>query len=303
MLKKIAISVGDINGIGIQLALENHKKISKLCKPIYCIDSSILSIVLQKLNMKIPANFILSGSFDKTKINPGKVTKKSGKFSYDSFLHAITLAKNNTVDAICTLPINKEAWNKANINYVGHTDMLRDIFKKNAIMMLGCQKMFVALYTEHIPLKNVAEKITEKNLVNFLINFVKAIDSKNKPIAILGLNPHAGDNGVLGNEEFIIKKAIKKVEKLTNERFHLLVPDIAFTPHVRKNYKYFCALYHDQGLMPLKALHFEESINVSLNLPIKRTSVDHGTAFDIAYKKNNTLSNKSYINAITEAIK
>ena len=302
MLKKIAISLGDINGIGIQIALENHKKISKLCKPIYCINSSILSNVLKKLNMKMPADFILSGSYSKINIHPGKVKKDSGKFSYDSFLHAINLAKNNTVKAICTLPINKESWSKANINYVGHTDMLRDIFKRNSIMMIGCKEMFVALYTEHIPLRNVTEKITEKALVSFLIDFVKAIDSKNQPIAILGLNPHSGDNGVLGNEEFIIKKAIKKVQKITNEKFHLLVPDVAFTPHVRKNYKYFCAMYHDQGLIPLKALHFEESINVSLNLPIKRTSVDHGTAFDIAYKKDNSLSNKSYINAIKEAI-
>jgi len=212
------------------------------------------------------------------------------------------LAKNKEVDAICTLPINKEAWSKANISYVGHTDMLRDIFKQNAIMMLGCRKMFVALYTEHIPLKNVVSYITVNKLSNFLINFTQSIETNNKPIAVLGLNPHAGDNGVLGDEENIIKKAIKKAEKKTNKKFDLLVPDIAFTPHVRKNYKYFCAMYHDQGLGPLKALYFEESINVSLNLPIKRTSVDHGTAFNIAYKKDNKLSNKSYINAIKEAI-
>jgi len=302
MLKKIAISLGDINGIGIQLALENHKKISKLCKPIYCINEELLKLTSRKLSIKIPSDFVISGNYSKCSIYPGKVKKDSGQFSYDSFLHAISLAKENKVDAICTLPINKEAWSKANISYVGHTDMLRDIFKKDAIMMLGCQKMFVALFTEHVPLKEVISKITVKKLTNFLIHFTQSINSKKEPIAVLGLNPHAGDNGVLGDEEDIIKKAIKKAEKLTNEKFHLLVPDIAFTPHVRKNYKYFCAMYHDQGLAPLKALYFEESINVSLNLPIKRTSVDHGTAFNIAYKENNELSNKSYINAIKEAI-
>ena len=302
MLPKIAISIGDINGIGIQLALENHKKISKSCQPIYCINKKLLLKASKKLNINIPENFEISGSFQKTHVNPGKVKKDSGQFSSDSFLEAIHLAKKNKVDAICTLPINKEAWSKANIHYVGHTDMLRDIFKKNAIMMLGCEKMFVALYTEHIPLKKVVSKIKTKKLTNFLINFSKSINSNNKPIAVLGLNPHAGDNGVLGNEEDIIKKAIKKAEKITNETFHLLVPDIAFTPHVRNNYKYFCAMYHDQGLGPLKALYFHESINVSLNLPIKRTSVDHGTAFDIAYK-NIQISNKSYINAIKEALK
>jgi len=302
MLKRIAISLGDINGVGIQLALENHNKISKLCIPIYCIDKKLLNSSSKKLNIKIPSDFQIHGKYPKTRILPGKVKKDSGQFSYDSFLAAITLAKENKVDAICTLPINKEAWSKANIHYVGHTDMLRDIFKQDAIMMLGCQKMFVALYTEHIPLKKVVSKIKVKKLTNFLVNFIKSIHSNKKPIAVLGLNPHAGDNGVLGKEEDIIKKAISSAEKITKERFDLLVPDIAFTPHVRKNYKYFCAMYHDQGLAPLKALYFEESINVSLNLSIKRTSVDHGTAFDIAYKKDNNLSNKSYINAVKEAL-
>jgi 4-hydroxythreonine-4-phosphate dehydrogenase len=193
--------------------------------------------------------------------------------------------------------------------YVGHTDMLRDIFKKDAIMMLGCEKMYVALYTEHTPLKQVPKEIKTKKIIRFLIDFYKSIKSPNEKIAVLGLNPHAGDNGVLGDEEEKIKKAIKRVNKILFEKFNfkentfeLVVPDIAFTPHNRKNYRYFCAMYHDQGLAPLKALYFDESINVSLNLPIVRTSVDHGTAFDLAYKKNNQLSNLSYLNAIKKAI-
>jgi len=303
MLKTVAISIGDINGVGIQLALENHEKISKICKPIYCIDNDLLEKSVKKLSQKIPKDFILSGKYSITKINPGRVKKDAGQFSYDSFLHAINLARDKKVDAICTLPINKESWSKAGIHYVGHTDMLRDIFKTDAIMMLGCEKMYVALYTEHISLKEVHKQIKLKKLTNFLVDFTKCITSNNKSIAVLGLNPHAGDNGVLGNEEKVIKRAIKKASKITNERFDLLVPDIAFTPRVRKNYKYFCAMYHDQGLAPLKALYFDEGINISLNLPILRTSVDHGTAFDIAYKKNNKLSNKSYINAIKAAIK
>ncbi|MEA3554297.1 MAG: 4-hydroxythreonine-4-phosphate dehydrogenase [Campylobacterota bacterium] len=300
-LKKIAISIGDINGVGLQLALENHKKIKKLCNPIYCIDKKTLKKGSEKLGLAIPKSFKIYGKYKSTKIKAGVVSKDSGKFSYDSFLTAIELAKSKKVDAICTLPINKESWKLSGINYVGHTDMLRDIFKKDAIMMLGCDEMFVSLYTEHIPLKDVPKHIKTKKLIKFLIDFYNEIDSKNKPIAVLGLNPHAGDNGVLGTEETKINKAIKKVNKILNSKYELVVPDIAFTPHVRKNYKYFCAMYHDQGLSPLKALYFDKSINVSLNLPIKRVSVDHGTAFDIAYKPNNNLSNLSYINAIKEA--
>jgi 4-hydroxythreonine-4-phosphate dehydrogenase len=300
-LKKIAISIGDINGVGIQLAIQNHKRVKKLCEPIYCIDKDILKEASKKLNIKIPSDFKTSGKYNSVKINPGKVLGCSGLFSYSSFMRAIQLVEVNKADAICTLPISKESWEKAGINYVGHTDALRDIFKQNAIMMLGCDEMFVALYTEHLPLKKVHKKIKYKKLVKFFVDFYNCIDYK-EPIGVLGLNPHSGDNGVLGDEEKIIKRAIKKASKITNNRFDLLVPDIAFTPHIRKKYKYFIAMYHDQGLAPLKALYFDKSINVSLNLPIIRTSVDHGTAFDIAYKKDNSLSSKSYINAIKEAV-
>ena len=300
-MKKVAISIGDINGVGIQLALQNHTRVKKLCDPIYCIDKEILNQASKKLNILVPDDFRTTGKYTNVKINPGVVTKDSGLFSYNSFMRAIQLVKVKKADAICTMPINKESWEKAGINYVGHTDMLRDIFKKNAIMMLGCKKMFVALYTEHIPLKDVPKQIKYKKLVKFFVDFYNCIDYQ-EPIGVLGLNPHAGDNGVLGDEETVILKAMKKASKIVNNRFDLLVPDIAFTPHVRKQYKYFIAMYHDQGLAPLKALYFDKSINVSLNLPIIRTSVDHGTAFDIAYKKNNNLSSKSYINAIKEAV-
>ena len=300
MKKKVAISIGDINGIGIQLVLENHHIVSKLCEPIYCIDKKLLKKASKRLALDIPCDFRIYGEYTKTKITPSSIKKDSGLFSYESFLTAINLAKDKKVDAICTLPIHKKAWEKAGISYVGHTDMLRDIFKKDAIMMLGCQKMFVALYTEHIPLKDVAKHIKTKKLIKFFTDFYSSINYK-KPIGVLALNPHAGDGGVLGKEEKKIQKAIKKVNKTLGTKYELLVPDVAFTKNNRKKYKYFCAMYHDIGLATLKALYFEESINVSLNLPILRVSVDHGTAFDIAYQ-NKTISNLSYINAIKSII-
>jgi 4-hydroxythreonine-4-phosphate dehydrogenase len=302
-MQKVAISVGDISGVGIQLCLENHKQISKLCIPIYCINGKLLKQSSHLLGIKIPKDFIIYPTKGDFKIKKGQLCKKSALFSYNSFLDAISLVKNKKADAICTMPINKKAWNKADIKYVGHTDMLRDIFKKDAIMMLGCDKMFVALYTEHIPLKEVPKQMKVKLLSKFFINLYTSLKTDEK-IAVLGLNPHAGDNGILGDEEKKIKKAIRKAnENLKKDVFEgAYVPDIAFTPNFRKKYKYFVAMYHDQGLAPLKALYFEESINVSLNLPIIRTSVDHGTAFDIAFKPHNNLSAKSYINAIKKAV-
>lgn len=307
---KIAISIGDLNGVGIEIALRTHDKIKELCQPIYCINKKMLTQASSLLNIKIPNDFKLYKTQGNFSIKPGLVSKKSGQYSYDSFCDAINLTINKKTKAVVTLPINKESWSKANILYKGHTEVLRDYFNKNAIMMLGCSEMFVALYTEHIALKNVAKKIQVEPLTKFLIDFYKSI-KPNSPIAVLGLNPHASDNGVLGNEEEKIIKAINKANKMLNNEKNIelknpfvgpLVPDTAFCKFNRSKYTYFVAMYHDQGLAPLKALYFDDSINVSLNLPIIRTSVDHGTAFDIAYKQSNNISSTSYMNAIKEAL-
>jgi len=306
--KTVAISIGDLNGIGIQLALENHDTISKLITPLYCIDNTMLVQAAKKLNLTIPSNFEtienIAPSFE---IEAGIVSSDSGKYAFSSFTTAVALAREKQVDAICTLPIHKKAWELAGVDYKGHTDALRDFFDAEAIMMLGCDKMYVALFTEHIPLKEVASSINEKDLTRFLVDFYNTA-KPTSTVGVLGLNPHAGDDGVLGDEETIIQKAIDNVNASLRqaqgtvaepvEAFsNPLVPDVAFTPNVRKNYTHYIAMYHDQGLTPLKALYFDEGINVSLNLPILRTSVDHGTAFDIAYQ-GIKLNSLSYVNAI-----
>ncbi len=310
MIKKtVAISIGDLNGIGIQLAIQNHTVVSKYINPLYCIDKTMLAQAANKLQLSIPDNFNtveeIAPGFE---IEAGTVSKESGTYAYRSFLRAVSLAKEKKVDAICTLPIHKKAWELAGITYKGHTDALRDLFDADAIMMLGCPQMYVALFTEHIPLKKVASCINEKDLTRFIIDFYNTA-KPSSTVAVLGLNPHAGDDGVLGDEEKIIQKAIhnatkyllKETPSLCTIRYSLftapLVPDVAFTPNIRKHYTHYIAMYHDQGLAPLKALYFNEGINVSLNLPILRTSVDHGTAFDIAYK-GVALNEMSYLNAI-----
>ncbi|WP_375723101.1 4-hydroxythreonine-4-phosphate dehydrogenase [Arcobacter sp. KX21116] len=299
--KKVAISIGDLNGIGLQIALEAHEKIKKYCSPVYCINKDLLKDGAKLLNLDIPKDFEVEKVKGKFVIRPGTVAKDAGAYSFDSFTCAIKLASKKKVDAIVTLPINKESWNRAKIHYKGHTEVLRDYFGKDAIMMLGCSKLFVALYTEHIALRKVAKKIEEEKITKFLLDFYNNVKQDN--IAVLGLNPHASDNGVLGDEEVEIIKAIKKANKEIGKNIFKgpLVPDTAFSPMNRKYYQYYVCMYHDQGLIPLKSLYFEQSINVSLNIPIIRTSVDHGTAFDIAYK-NSKVSLKSYINAVKEAI-
>ncbi|MBL1244409.1 MAG: 4-hydroxythreonine-4-phosphate dehydrogenase [Sulfurimonas sp.] len=300
MTRNIAISIGDLNGVGVEIALKSHEEVSKLCNPIYCINADLLAQAAKLLNVSVPDDFTLQeveGSFN---IQAGVVNAESGRYSYDSFMAGIKLCEEKKADSVVTMPIHKEAWMMAGLEYKGHTDLLRQHFDADAIMMLGCPEMFVALVTEHIPLRDVTKVVKYKMLKQFLLNLQKEIPQEK--VAVLGINPHAGDNGVLGHEDMRILKAIKSVNKQLGweQFFGPIVPDVAFTPHFRKNYHYYVAMYHDQGLGPLKALHFDESVNISLNLPIVRTSVDHGTAFDIAYQgKAKTLS---YINAVKSAI-
>ncbi len=296
----IAVSIGDLNGIGIEIALKAHKEVSKICHPIYCINKTMLQQAATLLHVNIPDDFKLHEVAGNFTIKSGTVDAKSGIYAYNSFLSAVALCEMQKTQAVVTLPIHKEAWMKAGLQFKGHTDLLRKHFNQEAIMMLGCQKMYVALFTEHIPLKDVTKNITYKKLKQFFLDMHNSI--QNSQIAVLGLNPHAGDNGVLGNEELLITKAIKSAnKKIGFEQFiGPIVPDVAFAPYCRKNYNYFIAMYHDQGLAPLKALYFDESVNISLNLPIVRTSVDHGTAFDIAYKGEAKIL--SYVNAVDSAI-
>ncbi|SFV70849.1 4-hydroxythreonine-4-phosphate dehydrogenase [hydrothermal vent metagenome] len=296
----IAISIGDLNGVGIELALRSHKEVAQLCKPIYCINETMLKQASTLLEIDIPNDFTIAPVAGDFAIKVGEVDAKSGKYAYDSFMKALELCQTEQAQAVVTLPIHKEAWMMAGLEYKGHTDLMRKYFKKDAIMMLGTPKMFVALFTEHVPLKDVASAIEFNRLKQFFLDLHHSI--KKEKIAVLGLNPHAGDNGVLGNEEQIITKAIESANETVGfEQFiGPIVPDVAFAPYFRKNYNYFVAMYHDQGLAPLKALYFDESVNISLNLPIIRTSVDHGTAFDIAYK--NQANSLSYLNAVKSAL-
>lgn len=299
MKPTLAISIGDLNGVGLEIAIKSHETIQQFCHPIYCINKTLLEKGCALLGCDVPNDWMLHQTQEVFEIQPGIVDAQSGLYAYHSFKDAIALCEENKADGVVTMPIHKEAWMAAGLAYKGHTDLLRQHFHKEAIMMLGCESMFVALYTEHIPLKEVANTINTPQLAQFLLDLYATTHADK--VAVLGLNPHAGDNGVLGDEEQHITAAINEANNTLGTEVFVgpIVPDIAFTPSFRKNFAYFVAMYHDQGLAPLKALYFDESINVSLNLPIVRTSVDHGTAFDIAYK--NQANNLSFLNAVRSA--
>lgn len=299
---KIAISIGDLNGIGLEIALRAHEEVCKHCQPIYCINENMLAWGSALLGLDIPKDFEIRDCGKIFEIQPGICSAEAGESSYDSFITAVALAKSKEVSGIVTLPINKESWALAGLEYKGHTDALSDLLGCDAMMMLGCEEMFTILYTHHIPLKDVSHEIKAKKLKPFLLKVYEELGVEH--IAVLGFNPHAGDNGVIGDEDEEIKKAIVKANHFLEREvfFGPFVPDMAFTKANREKFTHFVCMYHDQGLIPLKMLYFEESINVSLNAGIVRTSVDHGTAFDIAYKDANP-SLSSYINAVKEAVK
>ncbi len=302
---KVAISIGDINGIGLEILLRAHHIISKYCEPIYCVHKELLasaSNLLEKTNLNIQSLNTLPPHTPIPQITPAKITQESGKYSFESFALACKLAEKKEVDFITTLPIHKHAWHLAKVPYIGHTEALREWYGEG-IMMLGCEKMFVALFSDHIALKEVPKQIGKYQ--GFLLRFFKYAKNllKDEKVALLGINPHCGDNGLMGNEDEIIKDAIKEANKSLGKEIFLgpFSGDVAFSPRMRETFRFFIAPYHDIGLSALKALYFDESINMTLGTKILRTSVDHGVAYDIAY--TSTASLQSYENAILLGVK
>lgn len=306
-MKKVAISIGDINGIGLEIALTAHKAISKIIKPIYFVDFSVVECASKILKCEIPKDFeiyeiapfcsanLRESIANHTLICPSRATKESGEYSFVSFKRAVECVEKGEMNALLTLPINKFAWKMAGINGVGHTEFLRAYFagkgadsgndsSKNAIMMLGCAEMFVALFTDHIPLHAVPTRIEFNALREFLLSFHAHFSFESA--LVLGLNPHAGDGGILGSEDKIIQDALDSVNRTLGAEVYkgVVAPDSAFRAQNRAKFKVFVAMYHDQGLAVLKALYADKSINVTLGIPILRASVEHGTGFDIAYK-------------------
>ena len=237
----------------------------------------------------------------------GKPNVKNFAFTKFSIIKTIEVHNKSIASAIVTNPINKYIMYKSGFNFEGHTDFLGSLStkKKNPVMMLVTNGLKTLPLTIHVPLKNVTQLIT-KDLINTKIKIAVEdlktfFDIKKPSIIVTGLNPHAGENGDLGDEEIrIIKPAIDELKKLTNISITgPISADIAFSPSKRCNYDLAVCMYHDQALIPIKTLDFYNGVNVTLGLDFIRTSPDHGTAFDIAGK--NLANPESLISAINLA--
>ena len=310
---RLAISIGDVNGVGLELALRTHREISALCEPIYCAHREVLESGARLLGLDMPQDMKCdikcegldsetSEALELPQITPGAVSGVSGRYSFEGFMHGVRLCERGEASALVTLPIHKKAWELGGVSAIGHTDALSRHFGKQGIMMLGCEQMYVALLSDHISLSAVSAQVNTESVREFLLAFAQSV-RLSEPCCVLGLNPHCGDSGLIGHEDSFISAGINEANALLKQElfFGPCPADSAFAPHNRARFRYFVSMYHDVGLAPLKALYFEESINISLNLPILRTSVDHGVAFDKAYK-GEAISAQSYINAVKYAV-
>jgi len=246
------------------------------------------------------------GDFQIKKFIKNKPTAEGGRACVSYIKKAVELVLNKQVDGIVTAPISKEALKRAGFTWPGHTEMLADLTNtKDYAMMLIGEPLRVILVTIHTALKNVPDLITKQRLLNTIRLAKKACDMleiKNPRIAIAGLNPHAGEKGIFGDEE--IKKIIPAVKDATKEGIPVsgpYPPDTVFYKAFKGEIDIVVCMYHDQGLIPLKMIAFDKGVNVTVGLPFIRTSPDHGTAYDIAWK--GVANPLSMIEAIKVAVK
>ncbi|HWZ22140.1 MAG TPA: 4-hydroxythreonine-4-phosphate dehydrogenase PdxA [Cytophagaceae bacterium] len=312
----IGISLGDFNGIGPEVIMKTlaDSRISKLCIPVVYGNYKIFAkykrlIEMEEISFHSIKN--ISELFAKKsnlvtcweedfEINPGKVTPEAGKCAFISLQKATEDILAGNLDAIVTAPINKKNIQNPDFNFVGHTEYLTE--KANAsdsLMLLVCEELRIGVVTGHIPLSQVPSKLTKEKILtktNILYKSLKNDFGISKPkIALLGLNPHAGEDGLLGTEDKEIIAPI--VEELKQKGILAFGPFPADGFFGSKHYKKFdgvLGMYHDQGLIPFKLMAFDSGINYTAGLPFIRTSPDHGTAYDLAGKN---LANESSFRA------
>ncbi len=219
----------------------------------------------------------------------GRINKMAARAAVDYIKKAVSLARKRKLDAIVTAPINKEGLNKAGFKFSGHTELLAHLTRtKNYAMMLVGGPLRVVLVTTHLPLNEVSRSLNKEKIyqtIELAWDNMKYFGIKKPRIGVVGLNPHAGEEGLFGKEEkeFIIP-AMKKAKKKGIKVEGPIPPDTVFYRALKGEFDCVVCMYHDQGLIPLKMLAFDKGVNVTLGLPIIRTSVDHGTAYEIAGK-------------------
>lgn len=289
----IAVTIGDCNGIGPEIVLRsvNHPSIKKICSPVLVGPVDAFEFYARRLKMPLPSCPIIeSSTLRQSQIRPGFVSAKAGRAAASAIRAAVDLAEAGIVKAIVTAPVSKHALYRGGLVFPGQTEMLQRLTgSKRVAMMLVSETLRVGLVTIHIPLKRVSSTLTRKLLRQKTEVIHQALLQDwgiSKPrIAVLSLNPHAGEAGNIGTEDKRIVAPV--IKSLASTRMNIKGPfpaDAFFARYKPGDYDAVIAMYHDQGLVPLKMSGKGRAVNVSAGLPIVRTSPEHGTAFDIAGK-------------------
>ena len=317
----VGFTCGDLNGIGIELIIQSlhDNRILDICTPVVFASNKSINFYRKSLP---DINFVFSNCKDFSKLNtkqvnvfncweeevaitPGVLNDIGGKYALLSLQQGVKSLKDGQIQALVTAPIHKKNIQGQAFNHTGHTPYLKEIFGVNdVVMLMVAENIKVGIVTEHIPVKDIASHITKESIISKLRIINSSLQKDfgiDKPlIAVLGLNPHAGDEGLVGNEEeTIIKPAIKEA-KQNIMVFGPYSADAFFARGQHEKFDAILAMYHDQGLIPFKSLAISEGVNYTAGLPGVRTSPDHGTAFDIAGKGKADFS--SFLAATYEAI-
>ncbi len=312
-MKKIAVTMGDPNGISPEITIKalNFLDLPKE-KVVLITNNDILKYYKEKHSLELEKDYdICEIPYRYEDIKPGIETEEAGEFAFKSIVKACNLAINHEIEAIVTAPVSKNALKMAGHNYSGQTEILEQYLaydNQKAEMLFVGEKFSVLLMTRHIALKDVPNKITKEfikdKIENLQISMQMQLGMIEPKIAICGLNPHCGENGMFGEEE--LTAIIPAVKELRAEGINISGPfpaDALFAKCAAEECDYDCyvAMYHDQGLIPVKLMQRDSSVNTTIGLDVLRTSPAHGTAFDIAGQ--NTASPDSMINAINLAVK
>ena len=318
MKPTIAITIGDFNGIGPEIALKaaTHPSTRKICTPVLVGPLNVFEHIRQSLKIRVKLEKALFPCKQRlflpvvdvgeglwADIRHGTVAKNAGKTAGVAIEKAVELCMAGKAKALVTAPVSKEAMQLAGYNFPGQTEMIALLSRSTrVIMMLVSSRMRVGLVTIHAPLRSIPDSISSGIIIEKAKTIADSLKRnfriKKPRIAILGLNPHAGEHGILGSEEKeIIEPAVEEIKKIGIDAFGPFPADAFFGAQNYKSFDAILAMYHDQGLIPVKMSDFGTTVNFSAGLNVIRTSPGHGTAFDIAGK------GKADISSMLEAIK
>lgn len=300
----VGISIGDLNGIGGEIILKTFEdeRILDFCTPVIFASIKVMSFL--KTHFKSEINFnaihntnqIITGKInvfnawkEPVDIDFGKEDLKIGEFAIKSLESATKALKNNDIDVLVTAPINKHNIQSEKFNFPGHTDYLAQELEGESLMFMITDTLRVGLLTDHVPVKEVSNHITSELIEKKINTVYKSLQQDFKigrpKIAVLGINPHTGDNGVIGTEDdTVLRPTLQKIKDTGKLVYGPYAADSFFGSNNYKNFDAIIASYHDQGLIPFKTLSFGQGVNYTAGLNKVRTSPDHGTAYEIAGK-------------------